>query len=193
MSEKSGFRKKMIERRGSIDAAVRAEAGQNILAAVKSISEYLAASVIFCYVSTADEPDTRALIKYSLIQSKRVCVPLCLPEGNMQVREIIGLDDLQVGKYDISEPKPSCPLVLPEDIDLIVVPCVCCDKDGYRLGYGGGFYDRWLEKRRAPAAVLCYESMMVPSVPREPHDQRADILITDRRITVNSGPFAMRA
>jgi 5-formyltetrahydrofolate cyclo-ligase len=102
--------------------------------------------------------------------------------GVMQAREITGPDDLLAGKYGIPEPKAHCPVVAPEDIDLNLVLCVCCDGDGYRLGYGGGFYDRWIAKRGAPAAVICFENMIVPAVPREQHDQRADILITDAEV-----------
>ncbi|MDR1042478.1 MAG: 5-formyltetrahydrofolate cyclo-ligase [Clostridiales Family XIII bacterium] len=179
MKDKSIFRKEMLAKRAALESSARAEADRNILAALTSLPEYLAADMIFCYVSMADEPDTRALIEDALARGKRVCVPLCVSMGVMQAREISGQDDLTAGKYDIPEPKEGCPSVAPEEIGLIVVPCVCCDRDGYRLGYGGGFYDRWLEKRSAPAAVLCFEHMIVPSVPREQHDQRADILITD--------------
>jgi 5-formyltetrahydrofolate cyclo-ligase len=170
---------------------VRAEADGKILAAVKSVPEYLAAGVVFCYVSARGEPDTRAIIEDMLARGKRVCVPLCLSMGVMQAREISSPGDLQPGKYDIPEPKPACEVVTGGEIGLNIVPCVCSDADGYRLGYGGGFYDRWLEDRGAPALVLCYESMVVPSVPRERHDQRADILVTDGRISVYE--FATKA
>jgi 5-formyltetrahydrofolate cyclo-ligase len=182
MTDKSVFRKEMLAKRAAMGPPVRADADRNILAALTSLSEYLAAGVIFCYVSAADEPDTRALFEDAWARGKRVCVPLCLSMGVMQAREITGPDDLIAGKYGIPEPKAHCPIVRPENIDLNIVPCVCCDTDGYRLGYGGGFYDRWLEKSRAPAAVICFENMVAPGVPREKHDQRADILITDAGI-----------
>ncbi|MDR1495594.1 MAG: 5-formyltetrahydrofolate cyclo-ligase [Clostridiales Family XIII bacterium] len=179
MTEKSAFRRKMLEKRASIDPADRSAADLKILYAVTALPEYLAAETIFCYVSAADEPDTRALMEDALTRGKRVCVPLCASMGVMHAHEITGFADLTAGKYDIPEPKPHCPLIPPEAINFIVVPCVCCDRDGYRLGYGGGFYDRWLEKCSAPSAVLCFERMLVPSVPREAHDRRADILVSD--------------
>ncbi|MDR1291907.1 MAG: 5-formyltetrahydrofolate cyclo-ligase [Clostridiales Family XIII bacterium] len=179
MTDKSEFRKEMLARRAAMDPSARAEADKNILAALTSLPEYLAAGVIFCYMSTADEPDTRALLEDAWTRGKQVCAPLCLSMGVMEAREITGPDDLMAGKYDIPEPKAHCRIISPEDIDLNLVPCVCCDVDGYRLGYGGGFYDRWLEGRGAPAVVLCFENMIVPAVPREPHDRRADILVTD--------------
>jgi 5-formyltetrahydrofolate cyclo-ligase len=169
----------MLEKRASIDPGTRSAADLKILSAVASLPEYLAAETIFCYVSTSDEPDTRDLLKDAWARGQRVCVPLCASMGVMHAHEITGFADLKAGKYDIPEPKPHCSLVRLEDIDFIVVPCVCCDRNGYRLGYGGGFYDRWLERCNAPAAVLCYESMLVDSVPRESHDRRVDILVTD--------------
>jgi 5-formyltetrahydrofolate cyclo-ligase len=183
MTGKSTFRKEMLAKRAAAGPSARAEADRNILAALTSLPEYLAADMVFCYVSTADEPDTLALFGDAWARGKRICVPLCLSMGVMQAREITCPEDLKAGKYDIPEPKPHCLIVPPEDIDLNIVPCVCCDRDGYRLGYGGGFYDRWLEKRSAPAAVVCFENMIVPAVPREQHDQQADILVSDVAIT----------
>jgi 5-formyltetrahydrofolate cyclo-ligase len=182
MSGKSELRRTMLARRAAMDAEARAAADRVLLAAVTSLPEYAAADMIFCYVSVADEPDTRALIADTLARGKRVCVPLCLSAGVMRAQEIAGPDDLTAGAYGaygIPEPKAHCPSVSPEEIGLVIVPCVCCDREGYRLGYGGGFYDRWLERRPAPAAVLCFESMLAPAIPHEPHDRRMDIVVTD--------------
>jgi 5-formyltetrahydrofolate cyclo-ligase len=184
MAEKSEFRKKMLAERAAIPPAIRAGANRNIKDAVTSLPEYLSAETIFCYVSTENEPDTDALFEDAWGRGKRVCVPRCVSMGVMHAHGIGGTGDLVPGKYDIPEPKENCPAIPPEGIDLIIVPCVCCDRDGYRLGYGGGFYDRWLENRRAPAVVLCFEKMIRPSVPRELHDQRADIVVTDAVVRI---------
>jgi 5-formyltetrahydrofolate cyclo-ligase len=174
----------MLVKRAAIAPAAREEAGRKILAALMSLPEYLSAKTIFCYVSAGDEPDTRALIEDARAGGRRVGVPRCASAGEMRVHEIRSSDDLAPGIYDIPEPKEHCPHLLPGEVDLVIVPCVCCDEEGYRLGYGGGFYDRWLEKHRAPAAALCYESMVVPAVPREPHDRRVGILVTDETVRV---------
>jgi 5-formyltetrahydrofolate cyclo-ligase len=182
--EKATFRKAMLAKRAAMAPAARREADDRIFQGVTSLLEYNSAETVFFYVSVTDEPDTIALIEDAHKRGKRVCVPRCASGGTMHAYAIRGADDLQRGKYDIPEPKDACPLVPPSEIGLIIVPCVCCSRDGYRLGYGGGFYDRWLEQRTAPAAVLCFEEMLVPAVPREQHDQRADILVSDAPFSV---------
>lgn len=162
-----------------MDPAKQAGFNHAILAALTSLPVYRTAAVIFAYVSVGHEPDTRALIYESLAAGKQVCVPFCFAKGIMEAREIKALDDLQNGKYGIPEPGGNCPIVPPGQIDLVVAPCVCADREGYRLGYGGGFYDRWLEKSRARTSVLCYAEMVVDAVPREAHDISVEMVITE--------------
>ena len=175
---KKDLRKTMLAKRAAISAAERKEANQKIFQSITSLPEYEDALTIFVYVSVMDEPDTTALIKDAWKQGKKVCIPRCMELGTMHAYLLQDMNDLQEGRYGIPEPNDSCQRVEPEEIDLIIVPCVCCGVDGYRLGYGGGFYDRWLEKRSAPAAILCYEDMLMSSVPCEIHDQRTDILVS---------------
>jgi 5-formyltetrahydrofolate cyclo-ligase len=184
VTRKRELRKKMLAKRAAEDPQARTEADRKIMKTLVSLPAYEKANTVFCYVSTEGETDTRALIEDALRKGKRVCVPLCQSMGVMQAHEITGLQDLQSGKYDIPEPKPECPPISPEQIDLNIVPCVCANPDGYRLGYGGGFYDRWLEKSEAPSVLLCRESLITEEVPVEPHDRQTDILITDARARV---------
>lgn len=176
--EKAQLRQAMLARRAALGQPARVQANQLICQSLIALPEYQKADTIFSYVSVSDEPDTIALIEASWLQGKRVCVPRCLALGVMQAFAISSWEDLQQGRYDIPEPVDGCTEVLPEAIDLIIVPCVCCSQDGFRLGYGGGFYDRWLQQAAAPAVLLCYSELVVPAVPLEPHDQRIDILIS---------------
>jgi 5-formyltetrahydrofolate cyclo-ligase len=177
--EKSEFRRAMLARRAAMTPDAHARANQRMLQDVTALPEYHGAQTVFLFISVADEPDTSALIEDAWRCGKQVCVPRCISLGVMQACVIRSRDDLQNGRYDIPEPKDDRPLVSPDEIDLTIVPCVCCDRDGYRLGYGGGFYDRWLEERTAPVVALCFGEMVVPAVPREPHDQKVDVLISD--------------
>jgi 5-formyltetrahydrofolate cyclo-ligase len=179
MEAKGERRKEALAIRAAENPQRRAEADRRILENLVSLREFQNANTIFSYVSTTDEVDTSALIERALCEGKRICVPLCISFGVMQTFAITGPDDLRSGKYDIPEPKPHCKQIPEEEIDLTIVPCVCADREGYRLGYGGGFYDRWMEKYRATSIILCRESIITESVPRESHDQCADILITD--------------
>ena len=85
---------------------------------------------------------------------------------------------IEVG-FGISEPGEDCPLMAKEDIDLILVPAVCYDRRGYRLGFGGGYYDRWLEHFSGFRVGLCRKAVLQETVPTEAHDSRVDLLITE--------------
>lgn len=175
---KTALRNSMLTKRAAMGSDARRKANSVILDNVISLPEYQRAETLFCYVSVSDEPDTHALLEDAWKQGKRVCVPQCASLGIMHAVTIRSMDDLQKGKYAIPEPKEHCALTPPNEIDLTIVPCVCCSVGGYRLGYGGGFYDRWLAAHDNPAAVLCYEEMLVSAVPRESHDQRVALLVS---------------
>ena len=77
------------------------------------------------------------------------------------------------------EPDSGCPLVKREDMDLILVPALCYDRQGCRLGFGGGYYDRWLAGDSTPRVGLCRRAVLQERVPAEPHDSRVDVLLTE--------------
>ena len=81
--------------------------------------------------------------------------------------------------FGIREPDEGCPLAERGDIDLILVPAVCYDRRGYRLGFGGGYYDRWLAESCAFRVGLCREAVLQNQVPTESHDSRVDLLLTE--------------
>ena len=83
--------------------------------------------------------------------------------------------------FGIWEPSEAAPLLAREAIELALVPAVCYDRERYRLGFGGGYYDRWLEGFSGFTVGLCREPILQAQVPREAHDQRVDLLLTERR------------
>lgn len=144
--------------------------------------EYRNAKTIFCYVGTSREIDTLPMIEQAIAEGKRIGVPLCRKMGIMEVREITSREDLVPGAYDILAPKEDAPLIEPEEIDLCLVPCMTCNKKGERLGYGGGFYDRFLSKTHCPKMMLCREKVLTEEIPTEPHDLVMDSVVTEKGI-----------
>ena len=80
------------------------------------------------------------------------------------------------------EPDASAEEIVPAQIDLVIAPALACDRQGFRLGYGGGFYDRFLSRTDAACMALCAESRLVECLPREPFDRRCQFIITERRV-----------
>ena len=140
---------------------------------------YRDAACIFCYVSTSDEIGTAAILEQALTDGKTLCVPLCGRAGEMSARRILSLDELKSGAYGIPEPSSGAPEIPPDGISLVIVPALSCDRNGYRLGYGGGYYDRFLPETRAKRIILCQEQMLCENIPAEPHDCPMDLIVTE--------------
>lgn len=158
-------------------------ADEAICRAVLASAEYRRAGTLFCYVGTDREIDTRPILTAALRDGKTLAVPLCVGRGIMEARRIGGLEELVPGKYGIPAPRPGCPLVEPGEIDLALIPCCTGNRRGQRLGYGGGFYDRYLARTRCTAMLLCRERLVREDIPTEPHDRTMDMVVTEAGIT----------
>lgn len=133
-------------------------------------------------MGTAGEIHTKPLIQAALDQGKRVAVPKCISKGIMEARQIRSLGELYPGSYGIEEPEKAAEIIEPEEISLALVPCLTCSEDGRRLGYGGGFYDRFLRSVPGPWAVLCRGRLMEAEIPWEAHDLLMDVVIWEEGI-----------
>ena len=167
----------MLEKRKNISEEYIKISDKKICEEVLKLSELKRAETVFCYVSTPEEIDTQELISKLLKNGKRVAVPRCEGKGLMRAYEIKSLKELQSGAFGIMEPKEECPLVAPSEIDMAVIPCLACSKDGKRLGYGGGFYDRYLENTKFDRVILCREKQILSKIPTDKWDQPMNIII----------------
>ena len=125
------------------------------------------------------EPDTARLIGELTARGKTVGLPRMLPEHRMEVRRYDPDKPLVPVSFGISEPGEDCSLLDRKEIDLVLVPAVCYDRRGYRLGFGGGYYDRWLEHFAGFRVGLCRGAVLQDRVPTEAHDARVDVLLTE--------------
>lgn len=166
----------------SLEKQYTEKADCDIFGLLTGLSEYRDASTVFCFVGTSEEINTVPILEDALHSGKRVGVPKCVVRGIMEVREIKSMGDLAAGAYGILEPGDQCPVIDPKEIDLAVVPCMTCSSDGRRLGYGGGFYDRYLERTGAVKAVICRERIMRENIPVDSHDKVMDIVISEKGI-----------
>lgn len=145
-------------------------------------SAYQNAVTILFYVSMPDEFPTEDLIRHALGARKNVCVPLFgLEQGRMEAAQILDLAELQTGQYGVRMPDASgAKRVAADEIDFIVVPGLCFDRKGSRLGFGAGYYDRYLPT--APRAVrlgLAWSFQLVEKVPTTEFDVAMDFLLTE--------------
>lgn len=186
--QKKQKRREIKQRISELDSPYCMEADRKILENVLGLKEFQQAKTIFCYVSTKTEVDTIPILKEILTSGKRLGVPKCTGKGIMEVYEISSLDELAAGAYGILEPDESCEKILsPEEIDFSLIPCISCDREGRRLGHGGGYYDRYLEQSRSVKAIVCRSRLMLDEVPTEPHDVRMNLVISEEKVWRISG------
>lgn len=170
---------------GRVLAAMSPEARRRsddaLFARFLALPQVAAADTIFAFWGIpGKEPDTARLIAALTGQGKRVGLPRMLPGHRMEVRRYCPERPLVPAAFGIWEPGEDCPLLAKEEIGLALVPAVCYDRRGYRLGFGGGYYDRWLAGFSGVRAGLCRELVLRDKVPTEPHDSRVDWLLTER-------------
>ena len=172
---KKRLRSELIAQRKAMDTGEKAAADLDIFEQLKPYLDK--AGSVFTYASTEIEVDTRRIISYCLEHG----IPTALPvsgDSELSFFYIGKTDELVKGRYDIDEP-PRLRSAAADENTLCIVPALCADGDGLRLGYGKGYYDRFLSGFCGKSVILCYKSFK-RSVPAEPHDIKADITIFNR-------------
>lgn len=133
---------------------------------------------IMLYYSINYEVETVSIIQELLNQGKEIALPACAPRKNLLVGRIKDIKELVKGKFGLWEPSLAGPTIDPSDLDLIIVPGLAFDCQGFRLGYGAGYYDRFLIKTSALKIGLAYDFQIIPSLPVESFDIPVDTVLT---------------
>ena len=180
MKTKEEIRKCALKVRAEIGKAERRAAEKEIAERLIREDFYKNARCIYCYASFRDEAGTTEIIEESLKQGKRVAAPRVVGRRGMEFFFIKSRADLRPGTWNIPEPGPWCAKApLPDEETLVILPGAAFDRSGARIGYGGGFYDRFLSLPHVYKVGVCYEYQILEKIPSEPHDVRLDALVTD--------------
>lgn len=146
---------------------------------------YLNAHKIFTFVSYGSEINTCNIIRKAFEDKKIVAVPYMTGKPHdMVFLRINSFDELKPNKIGISEPEYNVENIVSSDKNtLVIVPGLAFDSEFYRIGYGGGYYDKYLsENEYAAAAGICFEEQITDRVPKDEYDVKMDLIVTDRRI-----------
>ena len=184
---KKELRKKVQELRDALPPDERKELSRRVAENLWSVPEFATAQTVLFFISFRSEVSTLPMIERALEEGKRVCVPCTnMDDKSMVASQLRDLEnDLLVGNYDILEPRPEClQPVPPEEIDVVLLPGVAFDLTGGRLGYGGGYYDRFLEKCRPGCLFIApaFELQIVEHVPCADHDHHIHKIVTEERV-----------
>lgn len=144
-----------------------------------ALPEVEAARTVLLFDGVGAEPDTRPLLRALLAAGRRVVYPVCLPENRLELRLVSSEADLRPGRYGIPAPGSACPVVPAEEIGAALIPHVLCDRENYRLGHGGGYYDRFLAEFRGFSVCFCLRERLVDRLPRDGFDRPVDLVLAD--------------
>ena len=179
-SEKKALRCRVREQLSALSRSALVRSDDALFEKFLALPQVEKAQTVFAFWGIPGrEPDTVRLIGELIRRGKTVGLPRMLPDHRMEVRRYDPDRPLVSVSFGISEPGEDCPLIAREAINLVLVPAVCYDRRGYRLGFGGGYYDRWLAGFSGVTVGLCREAVLQEAVPTEAHDARVDLLLTE--------------
>lgn len=195
---KTELRAQLRASRASIPEDVRSSIDAAICERLLQTAAYENCSLVLTYLSTEHEVDTRRLVERAITDGKSVALPRCVPKTReMNWHLVKNLDGLVVSSFGIEEPADDdVTLVEAASMEqgrtLAVVPALAFDEEGFRIGYGGGFYDTFLARFAGKTAGICRESHLVESLSAkgavEKHDRAVDFVVTEKRALFPRAP-----
>lgn len=185
---KKELREKYVAERKSIPVETREAFDSKIFDRICASITYRHSTQILLYASMASEIDTWKLFDAAVNVGKKVAFPRTFEDNTMKYYYCNSREDLEKRDNGIYEPKVGLPEYVPTSQSLCIVPAVVFDKEGYRIGYGKGFYDRFLSTFTGVKAGLVYSNMILPKVPRGRFDKHVDIIISERGVVAVNAP-----
>lgn len=182
---KKEIRRKMLALRRALSDEEIGRRAENLTRWILALPEYQEAKRIMAFLAMKGESNLDELLKRALADGKEVYVPVCLPERRMEAGRLLSMDHFIKGPLGLRDLPRGYETCKPEELDLVLVPGVACDRKGNRLGMGAGYYDRYLarvpyEKRIA----ALWDFQVAEAVPSEPFDRKMAKIVTDKGIIV---------
>ena len=174
--QKAALRKHLLEKRDATSAELREISSEKIHQNLKKISTYINSQNIACYFPIGSEVNTHNIMLDVLEQGKILLLPKII-DDNIEFHIVSNLEKLEKGRFEIMEPKDSCERT--KKIDCVLIPTVGVSKSGVRLGYGHGYYDRFLSSTNAVKISLTYSKQIIKSIPNDSHDIKMDWIVTE--------------
>lgn len=183
--EKQRLREERLAAREALSEQERSVLDDRITQKLLATSEYAEATTVLTYVSVSSEVSTRMFIECALRDGKTVAVPRCLPGHCLEFVAIASLEQLVAAPFNLLEPAKELPAVTEDQKNnsICIVPALLVDAKGYRLGYGAGFYDRFLSTYPGKKICLAYQqSLSRTTLPHTAFDVAVDLVITESEV-----------
>ena len=180
METKKQIRTEILKRRSALSKDEVADKSRAICRKIVSCEQFVQAESILLYLDFNHEVETGLIWEKAQKMGKHVAAPRLIG-SQMVFARIQSEKDLIPGKWGISEPKKNCPVIRePDSRTVVIMPGVAFDCSRNRIGYGGGYYDRFLAQYTGDALLLCRERLLCPSIPQETHDIRVPAVVTEQ-------------
>lgn len=181
---KKKMRAEIKEKRAGMPEALKASYDRKICNKLLNLWSVRERETFLCYVSTPIEVDTLAFINSLLSAGKRVAVPRCIDgKSEMNFYYINSLEELSSGAFGVLEPEANPEKLLTETENTIcIVPAFMFDKNGFRLGYGKGYYDRYLSRYKGMTIGICYDENITDELFHGKYDRAVDLVLSEKRI-----------
>ena len=181
---KKTLRKEMKSIRNQLSMDKKLNSDNNIFNRLINSNFYKNSSEIFIFVSFGSEVDTIKFINHALNEDKNIYVPKVIDKNLMIAVKLHTMKDLKEGYYGVLEPQKIDETLNPNDLDLVILPGLAFDRCGNRLGYGGGFYDRFLDKIDKSTTLLAvsYNFQILDSIPHNENDIKVEFILTDEEL-----------
>ena len=188
---KTEIREYYLAKRRGMTEEERAEKNEKICKNMLASATFRYADILLMFYPKSDEIDLRRVAEAALAAGKKIAFPRCNAEDHTMVFHYVSsLDELSPGSYNIMEPDASLPVFSPKTAEntnvVCIVPAVVFDKKGFRIGYGGGYYDRYLAGFRGTKIGFAYRDFIVNFVPHGRFDLTVDVMITERGLYAKS-------
>ena len=182
--DKNIIRQTVLKKRHAFSVKDKNPAEQRILKFLQGWEVFRMAETIHIFISKTDEPDTTLIIESAWESGKKVAVPCVLPDTfELFHSQLKSFEDLCSGSLGVLEPSPEVRIAMtPESFDLVIIPGVAFDSHGGRLGYGKGYYDRFLKQTGAFRLAIAFDFQVIEKVPTEKHDVVMNGILTEAGI-----------
>ncbi|RHW41060.1 5-formyltetrahydrofolate cyclo-ligase [Neobacillus notoginsengisoli] len=186
MEEKRNSRKEMMSHLKRLDSQDYKDQSVQIAESLFEQQEWIQAKVIGITISRPPEVDTYKIIKQAWREGKKIAVPKCIPKAKvMDFRYLSDFSQLETVYYGLKEPMvEKTELASPEDIGCLIVPGLAFSVEGFRVGFGGGYYDRFLTGFNGHTVSLAFSCQIIDHLPVEIHDIPVRKVITEQRVIV---------
>ncbi len=181
--DKKELRKILLEKRKNIPKVQKAIYDKIISEKIINSDYFEKAEQVLVFASSPEEFDTRYIIERCRLKYKRVFYPRCIDcDGNMEFFKVDSVGDLEVGMRGILEPKQTCKPYKYKQNDIVIVPALSVDKSQYRIGYGKGYYDRFLKNFNGVSICPCYSILCTEHLPADEYDIKVSYVATDKEV-----------